>query len=86
MAVLRKLNGSGDATLATWDPSKVGTGDKETAAAIAEAERLIKEAKASGSMVVQGFPGTDKPAEKVEAFDPKTQEEVIILPRMAGGC
>ena len=87
MAVLKKLSARGDTTLATWDPAKIAEGDAETKAAVTEAERLIEDAKRRGDAVVRAYPGeTGKPAERVGTFDPETMEEVLIIPRMVGGC
>jgi hypothetical protein len=81
MAKLRILSHQGDTTL-EWDASKAEVGDPEAEEAIKEAERIFEEHRAKGATAFKVLPG--KPAEKLERFD-KTAEQIIMVPRVAGG-
>jgi hypothetical protein len=79
-AVLRILNGSGDTSIA-WDPDRLAS-DPEAQAAVQEAERLFAQARANGAVAfrING----DRPATRLNEFDP-TAEEILIVPAMVGG-
>ena len=81
MATIRILNSSGDVQL-DWDPRKAEEGDPEAIAALQEAERIFAEQRARGATAFAVAPG--RPAERLDTFDPKA-EEVVIVPRVAGG-
>lgn len=81
MAKLRILSHLGD-TAVEWDTSKAEVGDLEALEAIREAERIFEEHKAKGATAFVVTPG--KPAEKIERFD-ETAEQIIMVPRIAGG-
>jgi len=80
MSVLRILNGSGD-TSVSWDPEQVGT-DPEASAAVAEAERLFARARAAGAVAFRI--SADRPATRLDTFDPEA-EEILVIPAMVGG-
>ena len=67
----------------TWDPDKVGQGDPETLAVIAEAEQILTEGLARGHAA---FPvgAPTPPAQRIEHFD-QTAPVTVIVPRLAGG-
>jgi hypothetical protein len=81
MAKLRILSHLGD-TSVDWDIRKAEVGDPEALEAIREAERIFEEHKAKGATAFRVEPG--KQAEKLERFD-KTSEQIIMVPRIAGG-
>ncbi len=81
MATLTVLSSYGDQHV-TWDPDRLLQRDPEALAAIAEAEALFAREQSRGSSAFKVSPGM--PAERVNAFD-RTAEEIIIIPRMAGG-
>ncbi len=81
MAKLRVLSSRGD-TVVEWDEKKVELGDPEALAAVREAERLFEEQRARGATAFVVTP--DKPAERIDTFDPKV-EQVVMVPRVAGG-
>ena len=81
MAKLRILSHQGDTTV-EWDTRKAEVGDPEALEAIKEAERIFEEQKAKGATAFTVSPG--KPAEKLDRFD-KTSEQIIMVPRIAGG-
>ena len=81
MAKLRILSHQGDTTV-EWDTRKAEVGDPEALEAIREAERIFEEQKAKGATAFTVSPG--KPAEKLDRFD-KTSEQIIMVPRIAGG-
>jgi len=81
MAKLRILSQKGDTTV-EWNTERAAVGDPEAQDAIREAERIFEEQKAKGATAFRVTPG--KPAEKVERFD-QTAEQIVIVPRIAGG-
>ncbi|HEX3247216.1 MAG TPA: hypothetical protein VHX16_17565 [Chloroflexota bacterium] len=81
MAKLRILSARGD-SLVVWDPKRADTGDAEAKAAVQEAERIFEEQRARGATAFRVAP--DKPAERIDDFDPKANE-IIMVPRVAGG-
>ena len=81
MAKLRILSARGDSVV-TWDRMGAETGDLEAAAAVQEAERIFDEQRARGATAFRVAP--DKPAERIDEFDPLAQE-IIMVPRVAGG-
>lgn len=81
MNKLRILSRQGDTTV-VWDAAKVEAGDQEAIAAVREAERIFKAAKARGASAFAVSQG--EPAVRVDKFDP-TRPEQIIIPRMVGG-
>ncbi len=81
MAKLRILSHQGDTTV-EWDTKKADVGDLEALEAIREAERIFEEQKSKGATAFTVTTG--KPAEKLEKFD-KTAEQIIMVPRIAGG-
>jgi len=81
MAKLRILSARGD-SLVLWDPKRADAGDAEAKAAVQEAERIFEEQRARGATAFRVAP--DKPAERIDDFDPKANE-IIMVPRVAGG-
>ncbi len=81
MARLRVLSSRGDTTV-EWDEKLAEVGDPEALAAIQEAERIFEEQRAKGATAFRVSP--DKPAERMDVFDPKA-EQIVIVPRVAGG-
>ena len=81
MAKIRVLSAHGDATV-EWDSQKIGAGDAEARAAVREAERIFAEQHARGATAFRVSP--DRPAERVEAFDPQA-EQIVVVPRVLGG-
>lgn len=81
MAKLRILSHMGD-TSVDWDIERAEVGDQEALEAIREAERIFEEGRAKGATAFRVEPG--KQAEKLERFD-KTAEQIIMVPRIAGG-
>lgn len=81
MARLRVLSSRGD-TIVEWDEKLAEVGDPEALAAIQEAERIFEEQRAKGATAFRVTP--DKPAERMDVFDPKA-EQIVIVPRVAGG-
>ncbi len=81
MAKLRVLTSQGDRMI-TWEEEKVESGDPEAVAAVTEAERLFREQLLRGSAAFKVQPG--QPAERIDQFD-RTAEQIIIVPRIAGG-
>jgi hypothetical protein len=82
MASLSILNARGDTTI-RWDEGAFATGDPETLAAVAEAERLFAEARAAGGVAFRVEAGSL--AQRVTALAPGAAEEIVIVPRMVGG-
>lgn len=82
MSTLRILNCKGD-TVVTWAPEKAATGDAGAISAVAEAERILAEAQAQGATAFRVLP--DGEAERLETFDPATEQDIVIVPRIAGG-
>ena len=81
MAILRVLSAAGD-TRYEWDVAAVESGDAEALAAVREAERIFTERRARGATAFRVSPG--QPAERLDDFDPQA-EQVVIVPRVAGG-
>jgi hypothetical protein len=81
MAKLRVLSDRGDTTV-EWDGRKAGAGDAEALAAVQEAERVFAEHRARGATAFRVAP--DRPAERIDTFDPAA-EEIVVVPRVAGG-
>jgi hypothetical protein len=81
MATLYVLSSRGDRRV-TWAPEHVEAGDPEARAAIAEAEAIFARELSRGSSAFKVAPG--EPAERIDTFD-KTADEIVIIPRMAGG-
>src|SRR5919197_4878299 len=82
MAKLRILSARGD-TVVEWNPGLAEAGQSDALLAVAEAERIFEEARRRGATAFKVEPG--RPAERVDRFDPRA-EEVVIVPRVAGGA
>lgn len=82
MASLRILNSKGD-TAVTWAPEKLAAGDREARAAVQEAERIFRDARARGGVAFTL--DAAKVATRIDRFDPLTDAEIVIVPRIAGG-
>lgn len=80
MSRLRVLNSQGDKCV-VWDPAGVESGDPEALAAVREAERIFRESQAAGATAIRLAPG---PRQVMTKFEPQA-EEVVIVPRLAGG-
>jgi len=65
-----------------WDEKRLEVGDPEALAAVREAERIFEEQRARGATAFKVAP--DRPAERMDRFDPKA-EQIVIVPRVAGG-
>lgn len=81
MARLRILSQHGDDAY-HWDPERVATGDPEAVAAVKEADRIFREARARGATAFRVPPG--QPGERIKSFDPLA-DQIILVPRVAGG-
>ena len=81
MAVMRILSARGD-TVVEWDSQKVETGDLEALSAVREAERIFAEQRARGATAFKVAVG--QPAVRIDEFDPKA-DQTVIVPRVAGG-
>lgn len=81
MAVMRVLSKLGD-TAYEWDVARVREGDTEALAAVQEAERIFAQQRAKGAVAFRVWPG--RAAERLDHFDPEA-EQVVIVPRIAGG-
>jgi transcription elongation factor GreA len=81
MAKLRILSARGD-TVVEWNPDLAAAGETEAQAAVREAERVFESARDRGATAFRVAPG--QPAERVDRFDPRA-DEVVIVPRVAGG-
>jgi hypothetical protein len=81
MSKLRVLSARGD-TVLEWDERKLQTGDPEALAAVREAERIFEEQRARGATAFKVEP--EKPAQRIDTFD-RTAEQIIMVPRVAGG-
>ncbi|HEY3284911.1 MAG TPA: hypothetical protein VGN26_21775 [Armatimonadota bacterium] len=81
MAVLRVLSAQGD-TVYTWDERKAESGDPGALEAIREAEQIVREAQQRGAVAFSVKPG--QPAERVDQFDRRAQE-IVLVPRIIGG-
>jgi transcription elongation factor GreA len=82
MAKLRILSARGD-TVVEWNPSQAEAGEREARAALREAERIFEEARNRGATAFKVEQG--RRAERLDRFDPRA-DEVIIVPRVAGGA
>ncbi|MHB8620836.1 MAG: hypothetical protein ACYDAG_14890 [Chloroflexota bacterium] len=82
MATVYVLSAKGDQRV-RWDREGVATADPEALAAVAEAEALFVRERRRGSAAFKLLPG--EPAERIEAFD-HAADEIVIVPRMAGGA
>ena len=81
MATLYVLSARGDRRV-TWAPKDVEAGDPEAIAAIAEAEAIFARERNRGSSAFKVVNG--EPAQRIDVFD-GTADEIVIIPRMAGG-
>jgi hypothetical protein len=81
MAILRVLSRQGD-TAFEWDVVAVESGKAEAVEAVREAERIFAEQRSRGATAFRVWPG--RPAERIDSFDPRA-EQVVIVPRIAGG-
>ncbi len=81
MGVVRVIGGRGD-TSARWDAERVRTGDPEARAAVAEAERLFREARARGATAFGLSRGES--TRRLERFD-LDAEQIVLVPQMVGG-
>ncbi len=81
MSKLRIISSLGD-KMVIWDGEKAEQGDPDAIAAVKEAERIFSEARAKGAVAfkIEG----SKPGERVDAFDSKA-EQIVVVPRMVGG-
>ncbi len=82
MGMLRVMSRRGDDRL-SWDGQKVLVGDSEAIAAVREAERIFAQERAKGATAFRVEPG--KPIERIEHFD-ATAEQIVMVPRVVGGC
>ena len=80
MASLTVLNASGD-TRVTWSKEAYVDGDPEAIAAVAEAERLFAQARATGGEAFRIRKGELARRVSVLSID----EDVLVIPRMVGG-
>lgn len=80
MAGLSVLNGSGH-TAIKWNPTAVAEGDPEALEAVHEAERVFAEHMAKGATALIVRPGV--PAVRTDRIH--LEEDVVIVPRIAGG-
>jgi hypothetical protein len=93
MSLLRVLDQTGHREL-RWDPEAVSTADAEARAAVAEAERVFAQARASGSTAFrldsnqgtsgQSLAGQGQILTRIDQFDP-TAEQILLVPRIIGG-
>ena len=81
MAVLRVLNWRGDTKL-SYDVERAAAGDVEQVAAVEEAERIFREERSRGATAFKVTPG--EPGTRIDDFDP-TAEQIVMVPRIAGG-
>jgi len=81
MAKMRILSSLGD-TVVEWNTEKAIV-DPEAAKAVKEAERIFREARQRGATAFR-VDSPEKPAERIDKFD-KTAEQIIVVPRVAGG-
>jgi transcription elongation factor GreA len=82
MAKLRLLCSQGDRVV-EWDPRQAEAGERAARAAVEEAERIFETARRGGATAFKVEPG--RPAERLERFDPRV-DELVIVPRVAGGA
>ena len=81
MGVLHMLSKQGDVRV-EWDAEKEDIGDPEALAAIAEAERILAEARRE---VATAFAvREDGQTQVMEEFD-RTAKKVVVVPRIVGG-
>lgn len=82
--VLRVMCSQGDAAT-TWETGLGLETDEEAQAAVREAERIFREARARGDSAFIVEPG--QAPRKVDTWDQRTVEapEIIITPRLVGG-
>ena len=81
MGKLRVMSRRGDERV-TWNQEKVSARDPEAVAAVQEAERIFSQERAKGATAFRVNPG--QPAERIEAFDQKA-EQIVLIPRVVGG-
>jgi hypothetical protein len=81
MANLRVMSWRGD-TRVDYDVEKATAGDAEQRAAVQEAERIFREERARGATAFRIE--ADEAATRIDAFD-RTAEQIVIVPRIAGG-
>ena len=82
MANLRVLSWRGD-TKVEYDIRKAEAGNLDELAAVEEAERIFREERARGTVAFKVI-SPDAPAERIDVFD-RTAEQIVMVPRMAGG-
>ncbi len=82
--IIRRMCDQGDAVTA-WETGEGVETDEEAQAAIAEAERIFREALVKGD--VPFMIETGQPPKKLERWDAQAKEadEIIIAPRLMGG-
>ena len=82
--IIRRMCDQGDAVIA-WETGTDTDTDPEALAAIAEAERIFREALVRGDVPFK-IDG-DKGAVKLERWDDQAKEadEIVIAPRLMGG-
>ena len=81
MAKMRLLSAGGDRVV-EWDSRQAEAGDAEALAAVREAERIFAEQRGRGATAFRVSP--DRPAERIDQFDPAA-EQIVVVPRVAGG-
>ena len=81
MGMLRIMSRRGDDRV-VWDTRKVEAHDRETLAAIQEAERIFDEERKKGATAFKVEPG--KSTQRIEKFD-HTAEQIVLVPRVVGG-
>ena len=81
MANLRVLSWRGDLKI-SYDPAKAAAGDVEQLAAVEEAERTFREERARGATAFRL--DVDEVAVRIDEFD-RTADQIILVPRIAGG-
>ena len=70
-------------TEVSWDEKAVETGDADALAAVREAERIFREERARGAVAFK-VTSPNEAAERIDTFD-RTAEQIVMVPRMAGG-
>lgn len=81
MGTLYVLSSRGD-TQVSWAGGQPAADDREARAAIAEAEAIFAHEISRGASAFKLAKG--QLAERIDSFDPSA-EEIVIVPRMAGG-
>jgi len=81
MSTMRILSHLGD-TVVEWDGRTSEADDPEALRAVREAERIFAEQRAAGATAFRVQQG--RPAERLDTFDPKA-EQIVVVPRVAGG-